>query len=148
MKPEAKVQRDIRNAARSLGFEVYDLSQARRQYCPHCGGDLGKGASGSRQTPGLSDLYLVHPAKNLTVWVEVKAGANRPTEHQQHFLVQVRRAGGHAFPAWCTSDFLHGLYAADFELTQLPPWEDTSKRFRHWLRALYPVEHDPDHPLT
>jgi hypothetical protein len=145
VKPEERVQRDVEKSAVQLGFHVFALDQGYRpQHCRHCGGDLGKGASGTRQTAGLSDLYLVHTAKRLSVWVEVKAGANTPTDAQSAFLVEVRRAGAHAFPAWCTSDLLWGLHAAGFPIQKRPPWGNTSKRFRDWIRALYPETDTPD----
>lgn len=45
----------------SLGWRVYSLSQGYR-----------KEKGGTRQSPGLGDLWCCHPAKRLTLWVEVK----------------------------------------------------------------------------
>jgi hypothetical protein len=138
VKPETRVQKDIEGAAETLGFDVYSFDQGYRPgECPECGNNLGRGAGGTRQTPGVSDLHLVHQAKELRVWVEVKAGRNRPTDAQSEFLVTVRSAGGHAFPAWSTADLLWGLWAAEMDIAQLPPWQETSKRVRDWLPALY-----------
>lgn len=58
---EAAHQREIVALLRTLGFSVYQLSQGYR-----------KAKGGTRQTPGLPDLYAMHPVKRLTLWVEVK----------------------------------------------------------------------------
>ena len=58
---ESDVQRMIVILLRTLGFAVYDLSQGYR-----------KEAGGTRQTPGLPDLYAFHKGKEVTIWIEVK----------------------------------------------------------------------------
>ena len=58
---EADVQRDIVRLLVSTGWTVYSLSQGYR-----------KEKGGTRQTPGIPDLYAFHQAKQLTLWVEVK----------------------------------------------------------------------------
>lgn len=139
MKPEAFVQRDITGAAVQLGFRVFSLDQGYRPAaCTGCGRSLGSGAGGTRQTLGISDLYMIHVPKRMAVWVEVKAGRNRPTNHQEAFLLAARRASLDAFPAWCVTDFLWGLRAAGFEGLEPPAWQETSKHGRRWITALYP----------
>ena len=51
---EKDEQRAIRKMAIAVGFKVYWLSQAK--------------ASG--QTPGLADLWIAHPARQLAAWWE------------------------------------------------------------------------------
>jgi len=139
MKPEERVQKEIDDAAVQLGFQVYGLDQGYRPpACPSCGRSLGRGAGGTRQTLGISDRYLVHIPRRMAVWVEVKAGYNKPSEHQEAFLLTARRASLDAFPAWSVTDFLWGLRAAGFKGLEPPPWQETSKNGRRWITALYP----------
>lgn len=62
---EKEEQRVIVCMARAIGFHVYSLSQARS----------------SKQTPGLPDLWLAHPARGFAGWWEAKrpVGGKRST---------------------------------------------------------------------
>lgn len=58
---EAEIQRMIVIMLRMLGWTVYSLSQGYR-----------KEKGGTRQTPGLPDLFAFHRVRQVTLWVEVK----------------------------------------------------------------------------
>jgi len=53
---ESVIQLHAREALTLLGFYVVDMSQGRE----------------TRQTPGISDLYLLHPAWRCVGWCEIK----------------------------------------------------------------------------
>src|SRR5262245_56375983 len=61
-----------------VGGVVYTLGSRRAQYCPSCGSRTVD--QGTRQTPGLSDLFaVIPPAPNhataglwIPIWHEVK----------------------------------------------------------------------------
>lgn len=63
---EGEIQQECWNELRAAGFTMYWLSQKRR----------------TKQSPGLGDLYGVHEAKGVVVWVEVKTptGRQRPAQ--------------------------------------------------------------------
>lgn len=75
---EKDEQRMVVDVYKKAGCEVYDLSQGfRPEKCPHCHKPLSKGRRGrhgtTRQTPGLSDLYIMPPigtpnARNYLPW--------------------------------------------------------------------------------
>ena len=77
---EKDVQYEIVTLLRSIGAAVYVLGTKRAR------GDV----QGTRQTPGISDLYCLLPAPRLSsghacgVWIEVKAegGQLRPEQHE------------------------------------------------------------------
>lgn len=58
---EDRHQRQMVALLSSLGWRVYTLSQGYR-----------KEKGGTRMSPGIPDLYALHPSKQLTLWVEVK----------------------------------------------------------------------------
>ena len=72
-RPEAEIQAGIGAMLKAAGFAVYSTSQG---YRPEGGG--------TRTTPGIPDLYAIHPHKGLAIWVEVKApdGKLRPAQAQ------------------------------------------------------------------
>jgi hypothetical protein len=75
VKPEAIVERDIVNFFRQIGCAVYKLSQGYR-----------KERGGTRQTPGLGDLYVMHPdIPGGSLWVECKAERGKPSPAQLAF---------------------------------------------------------------
>ncbi len=94
---EAEVQRQIVQAARALGFHVYSLSQGYRPG--------GRRHGTTRQTKGLSDLFLVHRSRALRCWVEVKGTKTRVTPEQVVFQERVKRAGGHAIICRSVEEF-------------------------------------------
>lgn len=69
MTPEQALERDCIAALRSLGWEVYKLSQGYRRE-----------RGGTRMTEGIPDLYAIHRPKELTLWMEVKP----PEEAARH----------------------------------------------------------------
>lgn len=68
---EADVQRAVKALFQQSGCVVYDLSQGYRN-----------DPRGTRQTPGLPDLWCFVPRKKLTFWFEVKAHDGRRTDSQ------------------------------------------------------------------
>lgn len=142
MKPEERVQRDLDGTAAQLGYQVFSFDQGYRpSACPVCGISLGRGAGGTRQTPGISDrLYVRALEPRVMAWVEVKAGRNTPTQMQEAFMVLIRSAGGHAFPAWSVADLLWGLACGGDRRFTLPKLAETSPGFRVRIEKLYPAE--------
>ena len=66
MSPEDKVQLRVRAHYKAAGGEFYDLSQGFRPG--------GARHSGTRQTPGLGDLFVIFPAPiGISVWHETKS---------------------------------------------------------------------------
>jgi hypothetical protein len=75
VKPEAIVERDIVNFFRQIGCAVYKLSQGYR-----------KERGGTRQTPGIPDLYVMHPdIPGGCLWIECKAERGKPSPAQLAF---------------------------------------------------------------
>lgn len=75
---EKQVQLRIKDALDGMGFHVSDLSQPRA----------------SMQTPGLPDLYVMHPNWGVALWVEVK-GPTTPLSGAQkawHSLAELAGA--------------------------------------------------------
>lgn len=66
---EGEIQQDCWKELRAAGFTMYWLSQKRR----------------TKQSPGLGDLYGVHEAKGLVVWVEVKTPTGEQSPAQRDF---------------------------------------------------------------
>lgn len=97
MKPEARVQRSIVRALETMGFFVSKFDQGFRR------------DGSTRQTRGIPDLYAVHQGWELRLWIEVKAGSNRPTPHQEAWHQKVRAAGGTVVVAWSLEDVLEAL---------------------------------------
>lgn len=105
---EREVQRQIKTMARAVGFAVYDLSQGYRP---------GKRRHATtRQTKGLSDLYLLHARRQLAVWIECKGESTKVTPEQRIFLERVRAAGGHAHICRSPEDFAAVLRLFGFEV--------------------------------
>lgn len=80
MQHEKHEQHRIVTLLRSIGAIVYVLGTRR----PH--GDH----PGTRQTPGIPDLYAFLPASRIVtapqaLWIEVKVGRNLRTPDQQYF---------------------------------------------------------------
>ena len=95
---EKAVQRDIVNAAEALGFVVSSFSQART----------------SCQTCGIPDLYLTHPVKRFTAWVEVKRPGGKPTAVQKAWHQTARDAGNHVLVCDSVSSFVDQIADAGF----------------------------------
>lgn len=97
MTPEAKVQRNIVQALKRLGFHVSKFDQGYRP------------DGSTRQTPGIPDLYALHPSWKMDLWVEVKAGSNKPTEHQKAWIRTAREAGQVAIVAYSVDEVVEAL---------------------------------------
>lgn len=79
--PEHEFQKFVVSVLEKLcGFHVYVMSQPK----PWLG------------TPGISDLLLLHPEKQLVLFVELKApeGSHGVTDHQAVFRDRVTESGG------------------------------------------------------
>lgn len=79
--PEHQFQQLVVSVLENLcHFHVYVLAQPK----PWLG------------TPGLADLYCLHPEKQLCLWLELKApeGSHGVTDHQALFRDRVTEAGG------------------------------------------------------
>lgn len=105
---EAQVQQRILEDLAFLGAKTYNLSQGRR--------------TGTRQTPGLADVFAFVPLPNgrvAALWVEVKRperGKVRPEQHLFQALCKLAGVehvlGGLSEVAtWCARN---GLVAPDF----------------------------------
>lgn len=103
--PEATVQRHIVHALEHLGFFVSKFDQGYRP------------DGSTRQTAGIPDLYAVHAGQEMSVWVEVKAGSNKPTPHQKAWHEEARAAGVTVIVAWGVYDLIGGLQEAGFPIS-------------------------------
>lgn len=63
----------------------------------------------ARQTAGIPDMYLRHRRWKIRLWVEAKAGRNKPTPDQEAWLTTERAAGGAAIVAYSLDDILAEL---------------------------------------
>ena len=98
---EKSVQHEIKRAAERLGFVVSDFSQPRA----------------SMQTPGIPDLYLTHPAKRFTCWVEVKRPGGKLSDHQRAWHSTASDAGNHVFTCDSVSGLIDALHDAGFPVS-------------------------------
>lgn len=69
---EDREQNAIRHTAAIVGFHVYDFSQGYRHE-----------RGGTRQTPGIPDLYLVHAVDPVVLWWETKT----PPSLAEHYAL-------------------------------------------------------------
>lgn len=93
--PEKAVEADVDRALLRMGFDVTRLSQPR--------------ASGL--TLGLPDRYASHAAWGLRIWIEIKAGKNKPSAHQLAWHARERAAGGIVLVVWSVEDLVRELRA-------------------------------------
>ncbi len=98
---EKVVQRHIKDAAWSLGFEVMDMSQPRASMMPL----------------GLPDLYLRHQAKQFRCFVEIKRIGGRLSTAQRSWMEGERECGGVAFVADSVSSFVEQLELHGFPVS-------------------------------
>ena len=80
MKPEAIVSRDVRKFLTQIGCAVYSSEQGYR-----------KERGGTRQTPGIPDLIVIHP--DAWTFAELKAGRGRLSVAQEGFRTACVDAG-------------------------------------------------------
>jgi hypothetical protein len=74
-RPEAAIQKAIIGELKRAGFAVWSTSQGYRA-----------APGGTRMTPGIPDLYCVHPGTGDVLWVEVKAPGGRLRDGQERFI--------------------------------------------------------------
>jgi hypothetical protein len=61
------------------------------------------------QTPGVPDLFVMHPMWGLSLWVEVKRPGGKLTEAQRGWHEIAKRSGLHVTTAYCSSDVMKEL---------------------------------------
>lgn len=100
---EKAEQAGIVRLLESLQAHVYILGSRRAQRCRSCGAVTTD--QGTRQTPGLADLYAILrppqyaptdgvPAYTpVALWIEVKAGDGQPSSEQRDFMARNASAG-------------------------------------------------------
>lgn len=81
---EKEIEAEMITNLRDLGFKVSKTSQQRA----------------SKVTVGIPDLYASHARWQIRLWIEVKAGDNRPSLEQQLWHEAERAAGGTVLVAW------------------------------------------------
>lgn len=81
MQSEKQVMHHVKAVLALHGYFVDDMSQPRRSMMPI----------------GLPDIYARHPSRRIRLWVECKAGRNKPTEAQEDWHAVERAAGGLVF---------------------------------------------------
>lgn len=72
---EKRIQQKIMTLLRLVGFRVWNLSQARA----------------TNQSPGLPDVFAMHPTLCVEVTIEVKTPKGRASEPQREFAELRRR---------------------------------------------------------
>lgn len=80
--PEARISREVQKFLKMIGGEVYSLEQGYR-----------KERGGTRQTPGLPDLFVMFPAEQVWTWAELKGPKGKLTMHQLGFQMSCKEAG-------------------------------------------------------
>ena len=85
LKPEASLQRDVRNLLTTIGYTVMETGKSRSMVaCPACGKrSYATGWQGN--TPGLPDIY-VHCTRwplPIAIAMELKAPKGRPSDAQK-----------------------------------------------------------------
>ena len=102
MRPEAKLEQQVRNWCKKNGWKRHKMSSPARK--------------------GVLDDYFLK--KGRSVWIELKAGDNTPTPHQWDEIEDIRAHGGEAYWANSLDQVIailcldHGWYEA------LPPQEE------------------------
>lgn len=89
---ERVVQKQVAAYLKLKGWSVWQTSQGHKH---------PTGAKGLRITPGIPDLYALHPM-NGSLWVEVKRENGKLSDAQRHF--RDRHLGGihnASKAAWC-----------------------------------------------
>lgn len=98
---ERVVQRQCVAYLKARGWSVWQTSQGHKH---------PKGAPGLRITPGIPDLYALHPVYGA-VWLEVKREGGKMSDAQQHFADLHARSTGAAVPGCVTVHSLDELRA-------------------------------------
>lgn len=125
--PERTLLVDAVGNLRTLGWAVWSMEQNRR----------------SRVTAGVSDLLLQR--QELLVAVELKAGSNKPTDHQWTYLEAFRETGNHALVTWSWGELAWGLARVVptregwIPEDAVPDQEELSERFKTAVARLYPA---------
>lgn len=93
---EKSEQAQIRTLVSALGGVAYVLGTRRAQYCGLCGGRNQD--QGTRQTPGIADLFVLLPSALgcpgvVPIWIEVKGRGGTLSPEQVTFRQHCERAG-------------------------------------------------------
>src|SRR6187455_1777040 len=101
---EKSEQAQILTLVHAIGGVAYVLGTRRAQYCGTCGGRNQD--QGTRQTPGIPDLYVLLPPSptpypqpgtpSVAIWIEVKGRGGTLSLDQLAFREHCQRAG-HAY---------------------------------------------------
>lgn len=89
---EADYQRTIVAAAQLAGWLVHAERPAQTSH--------GRWLTNVQGRPGFPDLTLVHPARKLMLFVELKRKPNKPTDDQLAWLDGLRRCGVQSALLW------------------------------------------------
>jgi hypothetical protein len=77
---ESEVGEEVRHFLKRVGWRYYSLAQGRK----------------TRQTPGLPDLWCLHPSGRPPFWVELKSETGTSSPAQLEFAALCHTAGtGH-----------------------------------------------------
>lgn len=91
--PEKKIMWAIKKNLERLGFDVTLFAQPFR----------------ARQTRGIPDMYVRHRRWKVRLWIEVKAGKNKPNPFQAQWLATEKLCDGQCMIARSTDDVLAEL---------------------------------------
>lgn len=92
---EKAVAGEIKRALEGVGYHVSSTQQARA----------------SRQTEGMPDLWVAHPAWRVFAWIEVKRPGGKATKVQREWHEIVRASGCPVLIADSAADALRQLEA-------------------------------------
>ncbi len=95
---EADLQRSIVDLARTLGWTVLHIDDARREVVNAAG---QRRLVGDKNAAGLPDLIML---RERIVWAELKRERGRLRPTQQHILADLRHAGAEVY-LWKPSDW-------------------------------------------
>jgi len=99
--PEKAVQQHIVQLLRTIGAQVWVLGTTRStgRKCPACAAWVPSLDMGTRQTPGIPDIYAILPhvhgdvGDKVGMWIECKASGGRPSPEQRQFALAVVQTG-------------------------------------------------------
>lgn len=106
---ERMVQRAIKTLARAIGFHVTDFSQGYRPGGPR--------HATTRQTPGVPDLLLMHPSRQVVLFVECKRPGGRLSKAQREWHQIAEQSGLKVSTCDSVESFAEQLRAFGWELT-------------------------------
>ena len=106
---EHEVQTGIRKLARAIGFHVTDFSQGYRPGGPR--------HATTRQTPGVPDLLLMHPSRQVALFVECKRLGGSLSKAQREWHQIAEQSGLKVSTCDSVESFAEQLRAFGWKLT-------------------------------